>query len=293
MCGRRDDLAGLVDDCDLDSSTKSGIEPQCSPRPGGRREQKIAQIAGKDFDRLVFRQPKQLGARRSTPRCTRSWSATPTGRYSASQRSPGRPRSSVRKRRAIAALVDPRRRVPARESVSEIEQFFLFAAKKRQYPVRRQFHQWLREIEIVREFRARRSFPLRTFDFSAPVSPELVTQRPMNSPSSAKRSTRMDRAPSSAASTVATFLSRRRMAPPALDLLALPEERRRADRDRFARYLRLGAAFRLEGEIYILQPGLVVCLIDRTLRARRRSLPCPGIDSRIALRPLIEFPQVS
>ena len=51
---RRQQLAGAVDDRDLDAGADAGIEPHGRARAGGGGEQQILEIAGEDMDRLFL-----------------------------------------------------------------------------------------------------------------------------------------------------------------------------------------------------------------------------------------------
>ena len=57
---RRQQLAGAVDDGDLDAGADAGIEPHRRARAGGRGQQQVLQIAGKDLDRLLLGPLAQL-----------------------------------------------------------------------------------------------------------------------------------------------------------------------------------------------------------------------------------------
>ena len=90
----------------------------------------------------------------------------------------------------------------------EIEKLLLLAAKQRQEYGAREAWSAARKIRNnPRTSRPKTSLPSRTFDFRAPCDQNASRNAPIRSASSAKRSTKTARAPSSAASTVATFLS--------------------------------------------------------------------------------------
>ena len=136
---------------------------------------------------------------------SRSSCATPSARSSRSQRSPGRPRSAMPKRWAIAQFEGARARLAGLAAgigdEVEIENLLAFAAHQRERAMRRDFRQRLEEVEIIGEFGSRRLLALAHFrDDAGRASRNPRAAAPMSSASSAKRSTRIARAPSSASS---------------------------------------------------------------------------------------------
>src|SRR5208282_258495 len=175
----------------------------------------------------------------------------------------------------------------------EIEDLLPLAPHQRQRPVRRDLHERLEEVEIVGELRPRGLLAIAHFRDDPPASPEILAQ-PADELGVLGEALDEDRP--GAVESLLRGLDRVRLHVRfgLCKRLALGMgEKRLGERIEaiLARDLRLGAAFRLEWQVDVLEPRLGVGLVDPGLeRGVELALLADRIEDRFA--PVFELAQV-
>ena len=201
-----------VDHGDLHAGAEARVEAHRGAGAGRRGEQQVAQVGGEDPDRLVLGRLPQPHPQVDAEVRPGSGCARPSGRCRAASCRPGGPGRRCRTGAAIGRSYDGRAAggsaVGSSGSRVEVEDLLLLAAEHRQDAVRGQLGERLGEVEVVGELRARLLLALADLgDQPARASTSARAASPIRSASSANRSTRIARAPSSAAAASATPLS--------------------------------------------------------------------------------------
>ncbi len=277
---------------------KPGSSPIVARPPAGAASRRSRRLAANTFTASSSAWV-QMRRRRSTASCVSILVRHAQRAASRSQRSPGRPRSAMAKRWAIASSKGPSARLAGSASgvgnELEIENLLPLAAHQRERPVRRDFHQRLEEVEIVGELRPRRLLALAHFRDDPAASPEILAQPAdelgvlgealdEDRPRAVERVLRrLDRV-----GLHVGFALRQRLA------LGMGEKRLGERLEAvLARDLRLGAALRLERQIDVLEPRLRLGLVDLGLERgvelalladRIRGSFCAGLRARAGRR---------
>ena len=293
---RVDDLAGRVDDRDLDAGSKPRIEADRRPAAGRRGEQEVAQVRGEHFHRLVLglgpdAQAQVDGELRldlRAPRPARGVEEPAVARPAAVGD------AETMGDRQLEGPERAARRVGVRVGDQpEIEDLLAFAAHERERPVRGDFHQRLEEVEIVGEFRPRRLLALAHFRDDPAALPEVLAQ-PADEfgvlgetldEDRARAVERLLRALDGVGLQVGFGLRER--------LALRMGEKRLGERLEavLARDLRLGAPLRLERQVDVFEPRLGVGLVDLGLeRSVELALFADRIEDRSAS--LLELAQI-